>query len=343
MKKIIFILVITALFITSCNLPENNSLSDGSKKVKNKEIILPLSFGSRIGTYTGIINSEGLPDGQGTFTATGSIDSTWSYTGSFVNGHFEGNGEIDLHNGYIEKGVFMNDQVQPLPMTDIPKVYSNPMPYQHYCIEIYGKVFNVINQGESVMLQMYQDIENSDRNTIVYSTAKDVKSGDLVKVFGNILGIQEYENTFGNKMTALELYAKNLEKASYIDAISPTIKSVNVNSKQTQNGYSVTVQKVEFAKNETRVYIKVENQGKSKFSLYRQNVVIEQDNKQFTTQPNYSANYPEIQMDLRVGNVTEGIIPFPVINQKNFKIYIGAHSEDWNEKLDEMIFDIEVR
>ena len=34
------------------------------------ELTLDLSFGTRTGVYSGEINSDGLPDGQGIFTST---------------------------------------------------------------------------------------------------------------------------------------------------------------------------------------------------------------------------------------------------------------------------------
>jgi len=75
----------------------------------------------------------------------------------------------------------------------------------------------------------------------------------------------------------------------------------------------VTLQKVEFAEQETRVYLKVDNNGSDNFSVYSFNSKITQDGKQFGEQDNWEAEYPQIQTDLLVGNSTEGIIVFPTL------------------------------
>ena len=73
----------------------------------------------------------------------------------------------------------------------------------------------------------------------------------------------------------------------------PTIKSVELSRvTQDQLGYSITVEKVEFAEKETRVYVTIQNNGSSNFSAYSFNSKIIQNGKQYEEARNYSADYP---------------------------------------------------
>ena len=87
-------------------------------------------------------------------------------------------------------------------------------------------------------------------------------------VEGGILGKCEGENLFGDKVTAMKINATKVEKMSYMDVVVPTRLSVEVNQTITQKKYSLTVEKVEFADTETRIYVKAINDGKSNFNIY---------------------------------------------------------------------------
>jgi len=135
--------------------------------------------------------------------------------------------------------------------------------------------------------------------------------------------------------------ADSVEVSSYKDIAAPTLKEV-VPSNNTieQFGYSVTVNKIELAKEETRVYLTVKNNGSNKFSLYSFNTLIIQDGKQFEEQSNYDAGYPEVQTDLTKGVQTEGIISFPPINDGNFKLTLEGSSDNYEETLKPFEFEI---
>ena len=341
MKRFIVIITCLCLMLCSCG-----TQSRDSNYAKNKEITLDLSYGQRTGKYTGPLNELGLPEGQGSFTATNPNGTKWTYTGFFVNGHFEGEGETKWDNSTTipQRGTYHDDVLQPLDASILSNVYMHTDDYIGNCIEIYGKVYNVTTQDGVAIIQLYQDIENSGNNTLVISNSTNgVKAFDYVKVKGIVDGKNEYENLLGNKVTALELMASEITPSSYIEAVMPTIKSVDVNETQSQYGYSVTVEKVEFARNETRIYLTVENGGSSNFSLYEWNTVAAQNGTQFEYQHNWDADYPKIASDLRPGNTAKGIIVFPPLAQEDFQLYVNGGSDDfWNEHFEELTFTIHV-
>ena len=117
--------------------------------------------------------------------------------------------------------------------------------------------------------------------------------------------------------------------------------TIDVNETQTQYGYSVTLQKIELAEKETRVYLKVDNQGADTFNVYSFNAKITQAGKQFEEQYNWNTEYPKIQSNLLIGNSTEGIITFPNLNDSVFTVIIDASSDNWEEDIKPYTFNIQ--
>ena len=307
------------------------------------EITLNLSFGDRTGTYTGEVNDDGLPDGQGTFRTVNESGESWTYTGTFVNGHFEGEGRTEWANGYKEIGIYHDDMIQPEPAENVSKMYRNPDEYEGHYFEITGQVFNIIGSSDGqLQFQIYQDVENYENNTLVVSDDVKVSENDYVRLTGTVQGVEEYENMLGGTTQAVVFFADSVETLDYKDAVMPTLKEVSVNKSSEQYGYKVTVEKVEFAEKETRVYVKVENGGSDTLDIYSYGAIAVQNGKQFEHSDNWDADYPEIQSDLRVGNSTEGVLVFNGLEQNDFTLIIEGYSENWDENLDDFEISIEV-
>lgn len=228
--------------------------------------------------------------------------------------------------------------------SDVAKVYSDPKAYVGYDIEFIGKAFVVETSEDSLYVQAFQDIKNSDNNTLVVcSLNSGIKVDDYIKVKGRIVAEINAENAFGGNLTLPQVNASSVEKISYIEACSPTLKSVDVNMTKTQyKKYSITISKVEFAENETRVYIKAENNSSVNFNVYDFNAKIKQGKKQYSTQDNYDADYQKLESEVIPGVEAEGIIAFPPIEQKDFTFTIDAYSDDYNIDFKLFSFTIKV-
>ncbi len=309
-----------------------------------KEMTLNLIYGDRTGTYSGDVNEQGLPNGQGKFTSVNSDGGKWTYEGEFKNGHFDGEGKTTWESGQVEIGTYKDDVIVPLKGDEIKTLYTTPENLKNHYVELTGIVFTAPEYSDDgVCVQMMSDIKNHDNNTIVYIHDKDFKvnEDDYLHIVGRVDDKFTGKNALGGEVTAPVITAREYEIYSYIDALAPTLKTVDVNQTQTQLGYSVTVQKVEYAENETRVYFKVDNQGSDKFSVYSFNTKLTQNGKQYEEQDNWDAKYPEIQTDLLVGNSSEGIIAFPPISDGAFSLIIEGSSDNWKETLSPYVFNIE--
>ena len=309
-----------------------------------KEITLNLAYGDRTGTYSGdLVN--GIPNGKGKFTTKNTDGESWTYEGEFKNGHFNGEGQITWESGYAEIGTYKDDVIVPLKGDEIKTLHTYPENFKNRSVEIVGKVFGEPEYtNDLVAFQMWSDLKNSTGNIIVYIKDKEFKvnSNDYLKITGTVGDSFKGSNSFGGEISAPTITARSYEKISYKDAVSPTLKSIEVNQTQTQHGYSVTVQKIEIAKEETRAYIKVYNGGSSRFNLYSFNSKITQNGKQYDQENNYEADYPKVQTDLLIMNSTEGIITFPAIEEEAFLMILEGRSENWNEKFTPYSFIIEV-
>lgn len=224
-------------------------------------------------------------------------------------------------------------------------IYSNADSFKGQFIDVKGKVFNVRKEDGMTILQINEAGNESLTNNIIigYKGDLNIKNDAFIKATGYIIGITEYENALGGKMRAPTIMATNIEESNYIEVVSPTIKEVNYTDKVIdQKGYEIKISKIEFAKNETRVYVEATNNTKKDFDIYTYSAVATQNGKQFSIKTNYEADYTELSAELKPGMTSRGIITFEPIEQETFNVIIEGSSEDWNIELNEYNFTLEV-
>lgn len=227
--------------------------------------------------------------------------------------------------------------------SEIDSVYANPDEYEGKYIKISGKVFGEPESYDGeVFFQMYADAVNAEKNTVVYLKGSiDVNSDEFVIVDGLVKGDYQYTNMFGGELSALYIEAETVEKSNYIECCAPTIKEITVNETIDQHGYSVTVEKIEFAESETRLYITVANNGTENFTVYDSSIKIVQNQSQYEYDYNFDANYQDLQSDLLPGTSSSGIVSFPALDpEKELVIYCDSYCDDWNLDFEDYVFEI---
>ncbi|MBS7528552.1 hypothetical protein KHM83_17935 [Fusibacter paucivorans] len=302
---------------------------------------MQFAFGERAGKYDGNMKN-GLPDGYGEFATESMSGSKWTYKGQWVDGHFNGEGQTEWSSGGKEIGKYKDDLITPMSEEETKLIFSQPEDYKYHCVELIGEIFMQPEYFEGgVALQMFTDIENYDNNVIVYifDDKVSLNENDLVKITGIVGDVFTGENLFGATLTFPTVEAKSYELITY-EKLHPIVASCEANETQTQLGYSVTIQKVEVTDLETRVYIKVDNNGEANFSLYSFNATIVQNGRQYEEQTNYDADYPNVQTDLYPGVSTEGIITYPPISSEDFKIILEGSSDNYSEDIKDYVFNI---
>ena len=251
--------------------------------------------------------------------------------------------QIDIANDSQMSTETTNDEY--VSDTEVDMVYGNPDVYIGKNIKISGQIFTQPqNDGSTIYFQMWQDPINAENNTIVSVANQDLdmQNGDYVIVYGEIYGTYYGENAFGGMVTGLQIKANNVEVSDYITVVSPTENIKEVSLSEEQYGYSITVQKIEFAENETRVYIEIENNGTSDFSFFDFDSKLVQNGTQYEIQYNYEANYPEVNSEIMPGVTSSGVIVFPKISpSESFSLYFDGYSENYDETIETYQFNIE--
>lgn len=236
-----------------------------------------------------------------------------------------------------------NEEKDYISENEIPYIYTDTKKYKGKQVKLTGKVFLEPERDEDgIYFQMFQNVKDNDNNTIiVYLGESDVKDGDYVLIDGKVDDVLDGTNAFGGTVTAPRIIASSITISTYQEIVSPTEKSIESGEKQEQYGYEVLVDKIEFAKDETRVYITVNNNGDANFSAYPFNMKLIQGKNQYEEQDNWEAEYPKLQTDLYPGASTSGIVCFPSIKQsEDFTLFIEGYSDNWKEEIKEYKFDI---
>lgn len=209
-----------------------------------------------------------------------------------------------------------------------------------------GQVFNIQRDGNTIAYQINSDPTNYEGNTVIAYQGDDpgISKNDYIRATGTVADRMNYENAFGASMSAALLKADVVEKSSYEEAVAPARATIETNMVSEQNGYSITLNKIDFADKETRFYVSVTNNGAGKFTVYDFNAVVVQNGKQFNTEQNFHANYPTINNEVAIGASVEGVICFPAMEQASMQLRLNGHSD--NYQVDgtgfDFVFDVQI-
>lgn len=235
-------------------------------------------------------------------------------------------------------------QSEILSESEIMQMYSDPAKFKGKNVELTGRVFVVEKDADGTYLQVFTDPKNSERNTLLAYNDPDfnVSENDYVYFTGSVYDEFKGQNAFGAEVTAPMITVDEIKVIDYITAVSPTLHEVEVNMEQDQHGYTINVQKIEFADDSTRVYISVANNTNDTINFWKHSAKVVQENNQFETEYNYEANYPEVHSDILPGVTSEGILNFPTLNYEsnNLTLYLDGSSDNWDLQIDTFQFDI---
>lgn len=206
---------------------------------------------------------------------------------------------------------------------------SDPDSHKGASVDFVGKVFSAPERdAKGVYLQVWEDVQNSNNNTIVaYADPSfQVSDGDYVRVTGTVKGTFKGKNAFGAELSAPTVIADKIKIVSATAAAPPAL---NTYGKATfaQSGITVTIRKVEFAASETRAFVSVRNNSGYNATVYSSSLKAVQAGMQIES--TYSVDYPELASDLLSGASTSGVVVFPKMNPNgNLKIVVEVNSEN---------------
>jgi len=207
------------------------------------------------------------------------------------------------------------------------------------------EVFQIINEEEgNYQFQAWADADGNNSVIVVCDKNYGLKEGDYILLTGSVNRMEEFENAFGATLQAPVLYGTDIIIAD-ATVFNPAEKTVQVNQEQTQYGIKVIVEKVEFAPNSTRVYIKVVNNSNDKIDLYEFDSYIKYGSKQYAdSEISYEENTLDIS-SLVPGTEDGGLLSFEPITLSggSMVISLSVSSDDWDIDLSPFDFAIEIQ
>lgn len=217
-------------------------------------------------------------------------------------------------------------------------VNSNPDQYKDEVIEWGGKVFAEPEIDDSgVYFQVFATGDNKNFVVGYQDPNFKVKRDDYVIVTGIVKGKFEGTNAFGAALEVPLIQAGYVEKTTRSNAISPAITTVPVNAINSQNGFDVTLTKVELAKDETRFFLKVLNGSGEKVSFYTYQAKVTQGNKQLEPKMLFNTA-EELPNEFLPGITAEGVLVFPAVDPQPKQLvlyldkpYSSDYQKTWNE------------
>lgn len=320
-------LILSTIWITSCA----------------KEITLNLSYGDRTGKYTGEMTEDGVPNGYGKFTSENVDGDKWTYEGQFQDGHFEGDGIMTWETGTVDIGTYHNDVIVPLEGDAIKTLFTEPGEFNNHFIKTTGKVFAGPDYtDEGAIIQIWTDIDNLDKEltVVILDPGFEIDKQNYISIVGKIVDPSTIaiNNTYA-------LYpivaATEYEILTDTQALAPTKEEISVDQTVTQSEYSITIQKIERADEETRVFVKAINNGSNTLFLSGLSAKIIQNEKQYDAQMDLTLELETLPSELIAGGSAEGVLKFPGISEDAFDIIIPAYSVDPEEDINDFSFHIE--
>ncbi|MDV6377150.1 DUF5067 domain-containing protein [Sporosarcina sp. GW1-11] len=230
---------------------------------------------------------------------------------------------------------------------DFDKMYTNPKKYKKYEVTYVGKVLQSPEvDDDGIYLQVYAKPEKYEQNTIVYypdATFK-VSESNYVEIVGIVKDEFVGENMMGAELKMPLIEAKEMKVISYTDAVAPTLQAIDVQEAKDQHGYQLTLEKVELADSQTRVYFTVTNNSKHKINFYDFNSKLIANGKQLEKEEIYESDLKSVQSDILPGASSSGVVIYPALEEGTTKIQVYAEgsSDNYELSIEPFMFDVKI-
>ena len=218
------------------------------------------------------------------------------------------------------------------------QVVSDPEKYKGSVVQWGAKVFTQPEKDDKgIYFQAYEGGDDNNFAVAYADPSSQINEDDFAIITGKITGKFKGTNAFGAKLEIPAMEALYIEKSTRNDVVAPTEDTISVNKSDVQHGFTVTLDKIELAKNESRFFIKLKNDGKDSVNFYDYDSKVTQGSKQYEVESS-SDTGKELPSEILPGIEAEGVVLFPAIDrgQKQLTVYLdkpsnGDYSLDWND------------
>lgn len=226
---------------------------------------------------------------------------------------------------------------------ELVDLYQNPKAYKGAEVHFTGRAFSIEKDGDFTYMQVWENPEDVANNTIVKfdSSLAKVKEDDYVKVVGIVGKEFKGENMLGGEVKAPTVEADSVEIIPAVEAIAPTKETKEINETKTQHNVSIDVQKIEFADEQTRVYVKVRNDSQMTIDFYTFNTKLIEGSTQHEEETLFISDLPEMPSELLPGIEAEGMIVFPSVETKEgLKFQAKVSGDDYDLSFEPFVFEL---
>ena len=229
---------------------------------------------------------------------------------------------------------------------DITAVASNPDSYNGKYIKFTGIVSTVDSNDDIYGCQVYVDMDYN--NSVLVEIPKSImpetpKTDDLINFDAKIEKSKDGQTVMGVDSTWAYLVADSAEKTTYLESFGKADATWEVTDKVAeQNGISISVTKVEFAKDETRFYVTATNNSADKMNIWSSSSKVLQNGQQYEQIYTYNSfeEYPELSSELLPGASSSGILCFDKLDPAALQLYVEGSSDNYELEFSPFIFDL---
>lgn len=229
---------------------------------------------------------------------------------------------------------------------DITAVASNPDSYNGKYIKFTGIISTVDSNDDIYGCQVYVDMDYN--NSVLVEIPKSImsdtpKTDDLINFDAKIEKAKDGQTVMGVDSTWAYLVADSAEKTTYLESFGKADATWEFTDKVAeQNGISISVTKVEFAKDETRFYVTATNSSADKMNIWSSSSKVLQNGQQYEQIYTYNSfeEYPELSSELLPGASSSGILCFDKLDPAALQLYVEGSSDNYELEFSPFIFDL---
>ncbi len=192
-------------------------------------------------------------------------------------------------------------------------------------VELRGRVFQVAEPSdtEDVTFLVWIDFDNDDLPTafVVRGPPAALAPGKFVAVRGVVEGQEPYAYPGGREVLLPSIRVAALTVTDRL-GIRPAIWVVGVNQPLTQLDISVTLERVEFAAEETRLLMAVENRRDETVSAIGTGLTVRQGEAEFRSMFPIGQGVPPPRGRVEAGAVERGWFQFPPLDRAGPQLVI---------------------
>lgn len=162
----------------------------------------------------------------------------------------------------------------------------------------------------------------------------DATYGDYLDVTGVVTAV-ELEDSYLPSTPVVEVV--EAKPMTQTEALSPALKTVDVNKSQTKSDVTLTLKSIEFSPIETRLNVAVDNQTNYEADLSEYGSKIVVDSKNYEPGSDFwSDEIVDLPSDTLPKSMSEGVIAFPALDYENitdFKFVMSGDldDDDWTD------------